>query len=73
MSEHSWNAHIGYLEEEVKKIDGRADNLEAIIPNLQNEQKKHALGELLKQLRDQASEHRKYLALVKQLISPAKF
>jgi hypothetical protein len=41
VAEDSWNAHIGYLEDEVKKIDERADKLEA-------------------------SEHRKYLALVKQ-------
>ncbi len=32
MAEDSWNAHIGYLEDEVKKIDERADKLEATIP-----------------------------------------
>ena len=66
MAEDSWNAHIGYLEDEVKKIDARADKLEATIPDLEDEPKKHALRELVKRLRDEASEHRKYLALVKQ-------
>jgi prefoldin subunit 5 len=66
VAEDSWNAHIGYLEDEVKKIDERADKLEATIPDLENEQKKHALRELVKHLRDEASEHCKYLALVKQ-------
>jgi hypothetical protein len=65
VAEDSWKAHIGYLEDEVTKIDERADKLEAIIPVLENEQKKHALRELLKQLRDEESKHRKYLALVK--------
>jgi prefoldin subunit 5 len=64
--EDSWNAHISYLEDEVNKIEERADKLEATIPELENDQKKHALRELVKHLRDQASEHRKYLALVKQ-------
>src|SRR5207302_4426381 len=62
VAEDSWNAHIGYLEDEVKKIDERADKLEAAIPDLENEQKKHALRELVKHLRAEASEHRKYLA-----------
>ena len=66
VAEDSWNAHIGYLEDEVKKIDARADKLEATIPGLEDEPKKHALRELVKRLRDEASEHRKYLALVKQ-------
>jgi len=66
LAEDSWNAHVAYLEEEVRKIGERAGKLEAIIPDLKNEQKKHALRELLKQLRDEASEHRKYLALVKR-------
>lgn len=66
VAEDSWNAHIAYLKDEVKKIDERADKLEATIPDLENEQKKHALRELVKHLRDAASEHRKYLALVKQ-------
>ena len=66
MPEDSWNAHISYLEDEVNKIEERADKLEATIPELENEQKKHALRELVKHLRDQASEHRKYLGLVKQ-------
>ena len=64
-TENSWSAHAAYLEEEVKKIDARADRLESVIPGVENEPKKHALQELLKQLRDEASEHRKYLALVK--------
>ena len=64
--EDSWNAHISYLEDEVKKNEERAAKLEATIPDLENEQKKHALRELVKHLRDEASEHRKYLALVKQ-------
>lgn len=64
VAENSWNAHTSYLEDEVKKLDARADRLETIIPGVQNEPKKHVLQELLKQLRDQASEHRKYLALV---------
>jgi hypothetical protein len=38
----------------VKKIDERADKLEATIPDLENEQKKHALRELVKHLRDEA-------------------
>ena len=46
VAEDSWNTHIGYLEDEVKKIDDRADKLEATIPDLENEQKKHALREL---------------------------
>ncbi len=50
----------------MKKIDERADKLEATIPDLENEQKKHALRELVKHLRDEASEHRKDLGLVKQ-------
>jgi hypothetical protein len=55
VAEDSWNAHIGYLEEEVKKIDGRAARLEAIIPGLEDKTKKHALQGLLRQLRDEAS------------------
>ena len=50
VAEDSWNAHIGYLEDEVKKIDERADKLEATIPDLENEQKKRALRELVKHL-----------------------
>jgi prefoldin subunit 5 len=65
MPEDSWNAHISYLEDEVKKIDERADKLEEMIPDLENEQKKHALRELVNHLRDEANYHRKYLALVK--------
>lgn len=64
--EESWSAHIDYLEDEVKKIDERAGRLEATIADLENEQKKHALRELVQHLRDAAKEHRKYLALVKR-------
>jgi predicted ribosome quality control (RQC) complex YloA/Tae2 family protein len=63
---NSWNAHISYLEDEVKKIGERADKLEEMISHLENEQKKRALRELVNHLRDEASEHSKYLALVKQ-------
>jgi hypothetical protein len=66
MAEDSWNARIAYLEDEVRKIDKRAEKLEAMLPSLGSEQKKHALRELINHIRDEASEHRKYLALVKQ-------
>ena len=65
VAEDSWKAHIAYLEDELTKIDERANKLEAMIPILENEQKKHSLQEHLKQLRDEASERRKYLLLVK--------
>jgi hypothetical protein len=39
MTEDSWNAHISYLEDEVKKTDEQADELEEMIPDLENEQK----------------------------------
>ena len=64
----SWNAHIKYLEDEVKKIEERADKLEKMIPDLKNEPKKHACRKLVSDLRDEASQHRKYLALVKRFI-----
>jgi hypothetical protein len=67
MSEDSWRAHISYLEEEVKKLGERADKLEAMIPDMESEQKRRALRELVSRLRDEAREHRKYLALVKQI------
>jgi hypothetical protein len=66
MAEDSWNDHIGYLESEVKKIDERADKLEAMIAGQESEAKKGALREIVNRLRREASEHRKYLALVKQ-------
>jgi len=66
MAEDPWKAHIGYLEDEVKKISERANKLEAMIPDLESEQKKHALREIVGHLRDEVSEHRKFLALVKQ-------
>jgi hypothetical protein len=62
----AWTIHIGYLEKEVKKIDGRAAKVEALIPYLQDEQKRHALLDLVNHLRDEANYHRKYLALVKR-------
>jgi hypothetical protein len=65
MVEDPRNAHIRYLEEEVKKLGERADKLEAMILNLENEQKKHAVRELVSHLRDEVREHRKYLALMK--------
>ena len=64
MGQEAWNAHLSYLEDEVKKIDERADKLEQMIPDIDNQQKKHALQELVDHLRDEASYHRKYLALV---------
>jgi hypothetical protein len=67
MAEDSWKAHISYLEDEVKKIGERADKLEAMIPDLESEQKRRALRELVSCLRDEVREHRKYLALVKQI------
>lgn len=67
MAEDSWKAHISYLEDEVKKIGERADKLEAMIPDLESEQKGRALRELISRLRDEVREHRKYLALVKQI------
>ena len=66
MTEDSWNAHISYLEDEVKKIEERADKLEIMIPDFDSEQKKNALRELVNHLREEAGYHRKYLALVKQ-------
>ncbi len=66
VAEDSWKTHIGYLEGEVRKMDERADKLEALIPALKDAQKQHALRMLLKQLRDEGTEHRKYLALVKE-------
>ena len=65
MAADSMEAHITYLEAEVKKLGERADKLEAMIPGLESEQKKRALRELVSHLRDEMSEHRKYLALVK--------
>jgi hypothetical protein len=67
MAEDSWRAHISYLEEEVKKLGERADKLEAMMPELESEQKRRAVRELVGRLRDEVREHRKYLALVKQI------
>ena len=66
MADYSWNAHTSYLEDEVKKLDERAGKLDEMITNLENGQKKYALRELVNRLRNEASSHRKYLALVKQ-------
>ena len=62
-----WPKTLGMLISAISKMKLRrstrgADKLEAAIPDLENEQKKHALRELVKHLRDEASEHRKYLA-----------
>ena len=74
ISNDSLNAHVSYLEDEVKKISERADRLEATISGLPTEQQKHAMRELVHRLRDEVSEHRKYLALVKPSASAwAKF
>ena len=59
-------AHISYLEDEVKKIEERADKLEKMIPDLESEKKIYASQELVNHLRNEASYQRKYLALVKQ-------
>jgi len=66
VAETSWDGHIDYLEDEVKKIDERVDRLVAMIREQENEQKKQALRELVKHLQDEATEDRKYLALVKR-------
>jgi hypothetical protein len=66
MAEDSWNAHISYLENEVRKLQERAEKLENMIPGLESEKKIQALRELVNHLRDEASDRRKYLALVKQ-------
>jgi hypothetical protein len=58
--------HIEYLEDEVKKIDERADRAEAMIPNMEST-KKYALRKLVSGLRDEASEYRRYVALMKQI------
>ena len=51
MSEDSWNAHIRYLEDEVKKIEERVDTVENMIPHLEGEQKIYALREPVNHLR----------------------
>ena len=66
MGDYSWKAHAKYLEEETEKISARADKLEAMVPDLDSEQKKDSLRELIIRLRNEVSEYRKYLALVKQ-------
>jgi hypothetical protein len=64
MAENTLSSQIGYLEDEVKKIDERANELEATMRNLKDKQKKHALREVVRHLRGEVSEHLKYLALV---------
>jgi hypothetical protein len=65
MDRDALSAHIDYLEEEVKKMDERADRTEAMIPTMEST-KQFALRQLVSGLRDEASECRKYLALMKQ-------
>ena len=52
----------------MKKIDERAGKLDKLIPDMKNEPKKHACRELVNDLRDEASQYRKYFALVKRFI-----
>lgn len=61
-----WNAHIAYLEAQISELTRRAGKLEATIPACESVEKKVALRELANHLRDEATEHSKYLALVKQ-------
>jgi hypothetical protein len=65
MTEDPWKAHISYLEAEVDKMIERANKLEAMIPDLDSVQKKLALQGIISHLREDVSEHRKFLALVK--------
>lgn len=60
-----WNAHIAYLQDEVKNTNDRADRLEQMIPDLHDDQKKHTVQELINHLRDESNHYRKYLLLVK--------
>jgi len=57
MGGDSWAAPISYLEDEMKRIDQRADKLEKMSPDLESERKKHALREPVSHLRDEASYH----------------
>ena len=66
MADDPWEAHIQYLEEEVVKTGERADKLEATIPGLDGARKKYEMGELVRRLRNEADERRKFLALVKR-------
>ena len=68
MTEDSWKAHIDYLEGELLKIEDRADRLETMITSLKDDQREHALRELSDRFRHEASDLRKYLALVKPSI-----
>lgn len=64
MAEDPWKAHISYIEAEVEKMVERANKLEAMILDMESNQKKQALRELVSQLRGEVSEYRKFLALV---------
>ena len=59
------NAHILYLEDEIKNINERADKLEERISGLPTIQQKHVMREFVRRLREEADEHSKYIALVK--------
>lgn len=65
MPEDSLNAHIAYLEEEVKKMEERAARLEAMIPDLKGEKKLSSVA-LVNRLRDEVNEHRKYISVMKR-------
>ena len=80
MAEDSLTGHVAYLENEVNKLDVRVHRLEAILSGLEpkspgsespenepreREPQKRAIRERIASLRNEASEHRKYLALVK--------
>jgi hypothetical protein len=49
-------------------LEERAEKLENMISDLENELKKHVCQKLVNGLRDEASQYRKYLALVKRFI-----
>ena len=70
MTESSWTDHVSYLENEIKKLDERIAKLDEMIPVLQDVQKKRAATDLIQRLRDEASQYRKYVALVKQAVKP---
>ncbi len=70
MAESSWTEHISYLENEIKKIDERIAKLNQMIHGFEDVRKKRAATELIQRLRDEASQYRKYVALVKQFVKP---
>lgn len=65
MGESAWNDHIRYLEDEMKKMSERAEKIEEMIPNVEEAQKKLALGKLVTQLRGEIKDLRKYLAVMR--------